>query len=286
VTKQSEPRFVPPPGYTQIPNALLDELLPLAGHAEFKVVMAIARRTFGWGIEERLLTNAQLCSLTGLSRQAVTDALKGAEERGYVRKRNAGANSWRYGIPVKKPDSCPSDQNPSNQDVEILATRKPLIGKQTPTESKQRQGPAGAGSVKKPNGDKFGADPNDIVDAAIVAVFDAWHSSTEQPSGSYLTNGRAGQLRARLREAGQNSPDVEREPALAYAREELLEAVKGMATSKWHRNQGQTDFTLLFRNRERVMFFLERLQKTATEEPDAAERFSQYDAQIENRRPR
>lgn len=129
------------------------------------------------------------------------------------------------------------------------------------------------------SGDRFKIDPDSEEDQAIAAIFDAWHDGAGQNGGSYLTVRRAGQIRARLGEIHDADPSA----TLLDARNQLLEAVKGLLTSKWHIDAGETGFPLIFRNRERVDFCLERLQKTAAEEPDAAERFSAYDEVIENR---
>lgn len=82
------------PNYTQIPNLLLDNMADFT-HAEFKVMMYICRRTFGFqkesdkialsqmlnGIkkEEKVLDNG-----TGLSRQGLLNSLENLEKKGYI----------------------------------------------------------------------------------------------------------------------------------------------------------------------------------------------------------
>lgn len=251
-------RFLLPPGYTQMPNILFDEILPVAGHAEWKVTCAIARKTFGWHEPMRLLSNADLRALTGLSRQAVTDGLKAGEERGFLAKRNMGGNRWAYGIAVKNPDSSPSPQLPSNQEVDFLASRKSSIQeKQTPSGENKRMGadaPSSAkeGDIKGKPGQTFKPVDGDRVHQVIVELFDFWIANTPQPPGTTLTVKRAQQIKARMREQAEG---CDRETALATARERMLEAMQGWVTSPWHLEREAFDFDVLFRSRKKVEKF-------------------------------
>lgn len=134
------------------------------------------------------------------------------------------------------------------------------------------------GRRSQKNGDRFKPDPDSEEDVVIEAIFDAWHSGAGQNGNSYLTISRAGQIRRRLGEIHDADPSA----TLLDARNQLLDAVKGLLTSKWHVEKGEIGFPLIFRNRERVDFCLERLAKTEAEAPDAAERFAKYDAVIQN----
>jgi len=70
--------------YTQLPNVILDEYLPLMGIAELKVVMLVARKTFGWQKEDDKISLSQMEDATGLSRQGVIDGVNAAIERGVL----------------------------------------------------------------------------------------------------------------------------------------------------------------------------------------------------------
>lgn len=273
---ESVRRFVAPPGYTQIPNVLLDEVLPVASAAEWKVTCAIARQTFGWGLEERLLSNADLQALTGLSRQGVINGVTAARERGFVGRRDVGRNKFLYGIHVKKVDSSGGEEESKNLTGGGTKNRpRSIQEKESPTGSKEKGGRSTELFVK---------DPDSSLDRVIEECFEAWRIGVGKNGTSQLTVRRAGQIKARLREAGRNAPDgASSEEALAFARAELLDAAKGMATSAWHRENGHLEFDQLFRGRDRIEAFVSRLAKTAAEEPDAAERFSAYDQAVENR---
>lgn len=93
------------PAFTQIPNRILDELMPLLSGAELRVLLYTARRTFGFHrqyaripinqyVEGLVLKGGERMDAgTGLSRRAVIDALTGLERAGYiVGRRTRGAN--------------------------------------------------------------------------------------------------------------------------------------------------------------------------------------------------
>lgn len=74
---------ITPPNYTQIPNVILDAMGEMSG-AEFKVVMAIARRTFGWHKERDKISLRQLMEITGLSKQGVVSAASAGVDAGFI----------------------------------------------------------------------------------------------------------------------------------------------------------------------------------------------------------
>lgn len=243
-------KFVPPPSYTPVPNLILDEVMPHATPAELKVTLAIARATFGWKIEERLLTNAELCELTGLSRQSVTDGLKAAEKRGYVGKRHAGGNRWLFGLRVKKDDTgqnlgCPDFGHDSPK------TRKPQIRKDNSTSGKEREGESVAPLVGK-------------ADSGVVReIFDYWRRVTSRNGRTQLTPTRRKKIAARLKDS---TP------------EEIRSAIDGNWASDFHRDKGFTDIELICRSRD-------KLEEFAAKAPGAASdhKWAAYDAAIENR---
>lgn len=81
------------PNTTQIPNAMIDEWMSHLTGSEFKIVMYVARRTYGFGKEEDSISLNQLANGikrkdgtvldrgTGLSRSTVADAAKNLEQK-------------------------------------------------------------------------------------------------------------------------------------------------------------------------------------------------------------
>jgi hypothetical protein len=276
-------RFVASPGYTQVPNVLLEDVLrEIATLAELKVTMAIVRNTFGWGKAEKLISLTDLQAATGLSRQSAQKGVEAALERGFIGRRRDG-HGFIYGLRVaKNVGSSGEVKESSSLTSKSLDPRPPSIPeKESPTDGKERGAPASGASANKTkgrNGDLFKPDPEKPGDAVIVEVFDAWAKGTGCTESAQLTVGRSSKIRARLQEAARLCPEgIE---AIDFARAQLLEAVKGMATSKWHEQNDQQDFTQLFRNRERIEFFLGRLAKTGKER-DGQERFAAYEAAVE-----
>lgn len=81
----SEPSRIVPPNYTQIPNVVLDSMSEMSD-SEFRVVLAVARQTFGWHRERDKISVSQLQKLTGLSRQGVVNGIKAGERRGLIER--------------------------------------------------------------------------------------------------------------------------------------------------------------------------------------------------------
>lgn len=66
------------PNTTQVPNFVFDVLMAkCASHpARLFILLAIIRKTYGWQKHEDLLSLSQIIALTGMSKNAVKDALK------------------------------------------------------------------------------------------------------------------------------------------------------------------------------------------------------------------
>jgi phage replication O-like protein O len=64
------------PNYTQIPNEIIDAWMNQLSGVEFKILMSICRKTFGWGKDKDRISFSQFEKITGASRQAVSEAIK------------------------------------------------------------------------------------------------------------------------------------------------------------------------------------------------------------------
>lgn len=87
------------PNYTQIPNLLLDDLMPHMGEAELKVTMAIARQTFGYHRTKIKLSISKLQELTGASRPTVTKGIQAGIDRGTIIRAENG-DSFVYELAI------------------------------------------------------------------------------------------------------------------------------------------------------------------------------------------
>lgn len=66
---------------TQIPNYLIDEIMPVISGSAFKVLIVIARQTYGWHKEVEWIAYSQLIEKTGLHRESVASGLKELKEK-------------------------------------------------------------------------------------------------------------------------------------------------------------------------------------------------------------
>lgn len=74
------------PNYTQIPNVVLDEWIKILNYSEFKILMIICRKTFGWHKTKDKISYNQLSEMTGICKNTVISSLKKLEDYGLIKK--------------------------------------------------------------------------------------------------------------------------------------------------------------------------------------------------------
>lgn len=114
---------IPAPNYTQIPNAIFD--LMADKHAgltekELKILLAIARKTFGWHKKRDKISISQLQAMTCMSRASVTSGVKAAIARGIVRQTPDPSDN-RGGVFYELVVSDP------NQSTELTSSKSELV---------------------------------------------------------------------------------------------------------------------------------------------------------------
>ncbi|MBI3783028.1 MAG: replication protein, partial [Deltaproteobacteria bacterium] len=147
MTEQEKFRGFQSPNYTQVPDELFDELLPLLSGAELKVLLYIARRTFGFKkatdnislsqITDGIVTatGKRLDGGTGLVKSTAALAVKGLVEKNIIVKvRNQaprrGDMATTYALnlvttPVQKSTPTVSEnQTPPGQEIGHPVGRK------------------------------------------------------------------------------------------------------------------------------------------------------------------
>lgn len=72
------------PNHTQIPNTFIDESMSKLTHAQFKVLIAICRKTIGWHKHSDYISISQIVELANVSNKTVVQALKELEKMGYI----------------------------------------------------------------------------------------------------------------------------------------------------------------------------------------------------------
>ncbi len=93
-----------PPNYTQSPNVFYDEWLPeIDSLSEIKVVELVIRYTFGWHVQEVLLSLSDIRKLTRMSEPSVIEAVKRALDHEYICRVQRGA-SYGYRLNVTLED--------------------------------------------------------------------------------------------------------------------------------------------------------------------------------------
>ena len=64
------------PNTCPVPNVILDVVMRKVSHAEFKVLMAIVRKTYGWHKDSDRISLSQLVAMTGVSHRKVIDSIR------------------------------------------------------------------------------------------------------------------------------------------------------------------------------------------------------------------
>lgn len=116
----------PAPNYTQLPNILLDNQHKMS-EPELRVVLAIARETFGWHRKRQKLSLSKLQEMTGLSRPSVLTGIESGIARGII-ERVADGQSFAYGL-IIEPAELVNDVNqldPTSK-PRLPATSKPNL---------------------------------------------------------------------------------------------------------------------------------------------------------------
>ena len=132
---------IPAPNYTQIPNTLFD-MLPQMGESEARVVLAIARETFGWHRPHALLSLSDLSRLTGLSRQGVINGIEAGINRNTICRTQSG-QQFKYYINVEgaSTQESPSELvNEVDQSTKCTSQRSGLVLVNQVDQASQRSG--------------------------------------------------------------------------------------------------------------------------------------------------
>lgn len=87
----NESKFIP--NFLQVPNAVIDELLPDLTGAELKCYLVVIRKTKGWNKESDNISISQFMKATGLSNSAVIKACESLVKYGLLVKENGSRNT-------------------------------------------------------------------------------------------------------------------------------------------------------------------------------------------------
>jgi phage replication O-like protein O len=86
------------PNTTQVPNVLLDKVMPLLPAAPLKVLLAIARLTYGFQKRSHKIGFTQLAKLTGLKRRSAIRAANFLGDLIHVKTGGPGRGANEYSL--------------------------------------------------------------------------------------------------------------------------------------------------------------------------------------------
>lgn len=100
----NESKFIP--NFLQVPNAVIDELLPDLTGAELKCYLVVIRKTKGWNKESDNISISQFMKATGLSNSAVIKACESLVKYGLLIKKNGARNTGVYAVNSYSKTTC------------------------------------------------------------------------------------------------------------------------------------------------------------------------------------
>ena len=107
----TEYEIVEEPNYTQIPNVFFEHWMSVLTHVEFKVLMCISRKTFGWRKDIESISISQIIAMTKVSRQATCNAIRELQVHGLIIKEKHtsmehGNEASTFKVLVRSPVKC------------------------------------------------------------------------------------------------------------------------------------------------------------------------------------
>lgn len=115
---------IPQPNYTQTPNIFFDEVFKLLKEGELRVLLVLARQTFGWHKSADRVSLSQLATKTGMERSRVCKSLGSLIEKGLVQKFKFGEKGKErcyYTLVVETPEQEKVDPTDGVETEEEMA---------------------------------------------------------------------------------------------------------------------------------------------------------------------
>lgn len=88
------------PNTTQTPNVYLDVVMPRIKNASLRVMLAVVRKTYGFGKQADAISITQLQKLTGLSRQGVVNGIAGLGPLVNIEMGSDGINVYSLNLDI------------------------------------------------------------------------------------------------------------------------------------------------------------------------------------------
>lgn len=131
------------PNTTQTPNVLFDRLMYELPDAEFKVLCAIVRKTYGWHKDSDRIANSQFEAMTGKEKRQIQRAKASLKAKGLIREtppdRQDGIAEYEFlepnGVTQATPPRDTGDTQGVTQATHTKDTKQKTLNKSiTPTE--------------------------------------------------------------------------------------------------------------------------------------------------------
>lgn len=221
------------PNHTQIPNEFIDKCMGELTHAQFKVLIAICRKTIGWHKHSDYISISQIMELANVSNKTVVNALVQLEEMGYITTQKSSHRTTLITINYQDSTSVVS----------------------TPTSVTSTQGSVMSTQVTS----VMSTHTKETIKETIYKYsefVDLWNEC----NGTQLrvTEGKRKQIRARLGK---------------FTESEIESAIKARSNSQWIKENNQhNNWDALFRNDDSLEKWLVRASESSEEKDAWAEK--------------
>ena len=101
------------PTFTRIPNDII-EAMPTLGNGELRVLLAIARKTYGWQKECDVISVSQIAAMTGLTSRNAQNAIVALLEKGLIARESAGKQRYCYTLKTISPRDTVENHIPTD----------------------------------------------------------------------------------------------------------------------------------------------------------------------------
>lgn len=149
---------VAPPNYTQIPNEIIDKWMRDLSGLQFKIIICICRKTFGWHKDKDKISVSQLEEMTGSSWRRMFNAVKDLEKVGMITVTRTSGKASEFSIKVASIETTPDKMSRGLHDKMSGVP----IDKMSPTKEsfketlqKKKEGEADASTLEAPVNGRF-----------------------------------------------------------------------------------------------------------------------------------
>jgi len=122
------------PNFTQTPNIIFDEHMKILSGAEYKIIMAICRKTFGWQKRKDKISISQISEMTGLGSTEIKNSIKKLEILDLIQCKKAAGIITEFELNVEtQTESVQVNNNEPRQKVSTPQTESVQVKSQTQT---------------------------------------------------------------------------------------------------------------------------------------------------------